>query len=711
MIASSLLNYEIIFRKIFQDIEESKRKKPGALLPFIPGHEQWDEFLEAVKKDWATWRESFEKYPSCLIVLYGGLAFYEYDENTLWPQFAKAVGTKALHGYQQSEINTAFARAAEAFGLKINRRDNRTDYIGSAVFHIGIPLSLWDGFLEICEWARWRDDWKTLTDEQWRESIGKCIGGRIRLRNFLIYNREAASTFIQEMHDVREIILNEKGNKDFNLSNLKEACLLRPEYFDGVPETAEFLREDDPESLFQDRARLIWDTNRSRISLYLPAVALDKLPATWKLGTLSQESAATSDIMPVNSAAFNSPLHLKLESESQCESQRLRGLNPWGLFDLERGGHLINSDREQLPLRSYILISKEKIENINRKGFEEEENPVNEQIELEDGKSCYVTRLWPTGKFAELTIKHDNRESKIRFRTKSKIEAQLFYGRGKDAAYFSRVTEDKVKLIHLPILCLVIPHGYFDDNEKVLNNKFRVFLDDRPAFGKWENCDNKDDEKEFFIWNWDKKPFFEKIKSGTTKNFKELKNFYRSPNLKGDRILSIEAPEFRSNHKIYLDNSRYEIQECWKNLPGAFLPWFLLCQSNEGMKWDNLMLAKDIIAPEQRISYYLLKKYADYGLLKQQGRLWMIGESRSTIQDISDDVFLLQYCGNPSILWGLYRKIYYRVSAEKLPIVEVINKKGGVPYLQMSWASYLKRQIEKYLQSKGVYLGSTLWTH
>ena len=32
-----------------------------------------------------------------------------------------------------------------------------------AAYHIGVPLSLWDGLLEVCEWALLQDDWKDLS--------------------------------------------------------------------------------------------------------------------------------------------------------------------------------------------------------------------------------------------------------------------------------------------------------------------------------------------------------------------------------------------------------------------------------------------------------------------------------------------------------------------------------------------------------------------
>ncbi len=701
----SLINLEKEFENVIQKIKISD--KPGTLLPAIPIHEKWDEFLEKVKTEWTAWHDNLDQYPFCLIVLYCGLAFFEYDENTFWPQFCRAIGTEHLPANQQTEINIAFSKAVEKIGLKIQQH-NKTNYVGSAVYYIGIPLSLWDGFLEICEWALWHEDWKILKPETWNEFIEKRIGSRKRLKKFLIDNREAANVFIKEMLDARKIL---KDNPNYTINDLSQACLLRQEYFNEVPETADFLRPENPESLFQDRARLVWNEQRMRISLYLPKVDKEKLPATWSIDTINQNASNSPDEIILNSKAFNNSLVLKLSSGQNCEEQKIKGLYPFGLFDIFKDGCLINLKRDNLPLREYVLVSKEPIQEISQDGFEKEENPINKPFELSDGSKCFITRLVPNLKYAELILKHKEIKTKIIFRTRTKIEAQFFAGIGNHAANFTRLKrEDKIKIEKLPILYVAIPDGYFNNNESVLDNKFKIFIDDKRANGVWKKLQiHSDNEKEFYFWKWEYPPFLEFKETGVTlKNFSNLKDNLKAPNLHGDHTLSIKSPEFNINYKIELVDSIKEMKECWENLPGSFLPWFLLCQSNEGMKWEDLMFAKDIIAPDERISYPLLRKYEERGLYKKNGHKWLIAESRATIKNMADKC-LFCYCGDPSILWGLYRKMYY--CQTNLPIVEIIDKKREVPYLQMSWECNVNTEIEKYLRKKGVRIGDTLWNH
>ncbi len=713
VILHMLTDWESDFEQKIQQINHAKKNQAGALLPVIPDHWKWDAFQTSVKSEWEHWRDDLEQYPACLVLLYCGLAFYEYEDNTFWPQFSKSVGSETFSPNQQSKINSIFAGAAQHFGLKLKPRCNGTDYVGSAVQCIGIPLSLWNGFLDICEWALWREDWKTLTDEEWTEAVAKRSGGRQRLKKFLIDNRESASSFVQEMLDARAKLTNDMN---LTIGEISQASILRVEYFDEVPETADFLRPKNPDSLYQDRARLIWDEQQRRISVQLPVVPQGQLPATWRVDAHSQSAAPSPDELLLNSAAFHNPLLLTLELKNRSEPQRMRGVEPWGLFDIEGGGCLINPNRDELPLKSYVLVSNKEIEFLSREGFYEDENPVNEQFELEDGTTCFITRLWPTGKYAELRLKDggDTPKTKtIRFKTRAKIEARFFVGKGEHAAYFSRI-EDKVKIEEWPVLCVLIPRGYFQDDKAELDRKFKVFIDGNLAGGQWENpVTQTDGDRKCYFWKWSGTRPVTKVKAGTGTSLQELPNLISFPYLKGDLILSIESPCFTVQYKIYKDDQKPGMGKCWKNLPGNFLPMFLLCQSTEGMKWEDLLLAKNVIAPSLFFSSYMLHKYARHGFLMQQGHRWLIRESRASLNLIDYNRCQLNYCGDPSILWGLYCHMYAIIQNKQnneLPVIEVADKKGKAPYLQMVWPWGRRRNLETYLKRQRVVIGESLWT-
>ena len=81
-------DWEERFREEIEKIDESQRQKAGALLPVVPDREKWNEFLDLMKK---FWKRALDDFPCCLLILYDGLAFYEYDANRFWPQFRKIV--------------------------------------------------------------------------------------------------------------------------------------------------------------------------------------------------------------------------------------------------------------------------------------------------------------------------------------------------------------------------------------------------------------------------------------------------------------------------------------------------------------------------------------------------------------------------------------------------------------------------------------------
>jgi hypothetical protein len=687
--------WEKRFEAQYQKIARSDREKPGALLPLIPCRGEWEEFLEYIRSEWRIFNGYAvrQDQPHCLVILFGGIAFYEYDENRFWPQFAQAVGNQHLPTNQQHEISEDFVRAMRKLGLKIHQREHRMDYVGSAVYHIGIPLSLWGGFLEICEWALLHDNWEEMSDAKWAEIGTKRALNRPRLRNFLTNNREAATIFIREMHDARRILTDDEN---LSINDLKQASLLRPEYFDEIPETAEFLRPSNPDSLFKDRARLVWYEDGFRISLHLPAVSRDKLPATWTVGDLTQPASATADILPLNSAAFTTSLLLKLESSGQSEVQRLRGIAPFGLFDCERK-KFVNPEREALPIGSYELISREVLPDLMRRGFDDEEHRANEREELEDGAPYHITRLRPIGKSAEISFSQLGETKKIAFRSGLKIEARIFAGEGSYAANFNRYQE-WIKVERLPLLCLAVPFGSFEEPGSALQCKFQVRVGEQITEGTWEKR-HEDEHQEFYIWRWINEP---------------------QPRKKVN--VSVRAPDLGIgfDYQIEMLQPKPGLADCWQNLPGAFLPWCLLTQPvagmKEGMKWQDLLLAREAIAPNDKTSpnqlRYRLREYVNCGLLAQRGHTWMIAESLTKFHPSDDGLCQMSYCGNPAILWGLFRYLHDQIPDLPLPPVEVANRRGELPYLLMQWKAEQRGLVQKYLTNQrqhNVRIVSDLW--
>jgi hypothetical protein len=150
-----------------------------------------------------------------------------------------------------------------------------------------------------------------LSDEEWAEAIKKRSRSRTRLRRFLTENQESANVFIQEVLDAREILSSEP---QWTIADIARASVLRQEYFDDALETANFLRLQDPDSLLRYRVRLIWDERRQNISVLLPAIDRDKLPALWCVGSRRQEAAPSPDELALNSEVFATLIPVTVKS-------------------------------------------------------------------------------------------------------------------------------------------------------------------------------------------------------------------------------------------------------------------------------------------------------------------------------------------------------------------------------------------------------------
>ena len=267
----------------------------------------------------------------------------------------------------------------------------------------------------------------------------------------------------------------------------------------------------------------------------------------------------------------------------------------------------------------------------------------------------------------------------------------MFIGEGSSAANFSRY-EETVKLERLPLLSLAIPLGTFPDTQAALQQKFQISVGKQSAEGVWEKR-HEDGSREFYFWQW--------------RNVGQVRKKV---------VVSITSPGLgiKFDYPVEMLLPKDHMDECWKNLPGAFLPWILLAQPSAertaGMKWSDLMLAKEAIAPEQRgFSESLLRKYAGYGLLEKRGARWVITESRAVFEPLTDGESMMRFCGNPAALWGLFR---YMSNETSLPIIEVVNTRREPPFLSMRWEENQKATIEKYLRQSqhAVNIVSDLWS-
>ena len=683
----------------------------GALLSAIPARSEWEDFCNAIKADWPKWM-NFN--PACLVMLFCGLAFFEYEDGRFWPEFSHTLGIQYIPSNKQTEINQQFAHCAKYFGIKLRCNATSTDYVGSAIYYTGIPLIVWSEFLVICRWALWNPEWEHASSETWNTNIDIRCGGHKRLKRFLVDNRELATTFIREMISLRTRLAHETINSQ---NELFQNSFIRREYREEVPETAEFLFPGSPEHVIRDRISIAFDKIRRDIYLRVPAVS--QTNAVWKVGQITSPASMYPDKISLNSTAFKPHISVTLTSSSgEPDDRRLiPGLIPWAIFDLDDDGAMVNRKRESLPTRRYVLLSRTRIDKIERKGFYEEDFPPNDPFELSDGTECFITELEPRDERASIRFcSGEDSPVTIKFRPRERIEYHFLPAHGPNLACCRR-EKDIFITRYLPTICISVPSNFFGSAVTIeeLKRKFRIKIIDQPTHGKWRQFLVNGSDREYYLWEWDSdRPIMYKRSSSTMvyNDLSDLKSkCFEIPELRGELQISIESSEFCRDWKINKESQHLGAENAWKSLPGDFLPMILLSQCSNGMTWDELLLARNAISPGCRIDRTTLYKYQAYGFVEQSGARWCISHSRMMVQKPSKETLKVDYCGDSGKLWGLYSYLNDLKWASLLPRVEVVAGEGSLPpFLRIIWPIRMLEQVETYLRENGVEIREDIWT-
>lgn len=321
-------------RAAYERIPVDHRAKMGACVTALPDSDALQEYLTCLRAAWSQgWCNQPSRHPHLLLRLYHCVAFLRYEGNAFWASFGDAVGDHriASNPSRQTEINNVVDHISRHLGLEILRAAAGTRLcVQSAVRHVGIPVRIWRGFVEVCERLFVEaEDWKQWPDDRWQDAMDLWLGGRKNLRAFFVENRPTAVEWIDEMLEARRIL---EKNPDWTLDDVAQVSNLRPEYFDEVPETASFLRPIETETLFRDRPRLClrWQPGSAAIQVETPRLKSENLlPSEW-LVLRERVNASTNPVaIPLHSTAFTQDLTLKLvRAGEERKSYRLRGLSP-----------------------------------------------------------------------------------------------------------------------------------------------------------------------------------------------------------------------------------------------------------------------------------------------------------------------------------------------------------------------------------------------
>ena len=176
------------FEAEFDKISAERRRKPGAFLSVIPSGTDWENYLDFIRREWRFGR--ITEFPFCLLTLYAGVAFHNYESGDFWKPFAAAIGVESISPSKYTYLNDYFVYRAKEIGLETLTNSRGNDFVGTAIFQIGVPLSFWSDFLKICENLWWREDWKSFSSDEWGAFVTRKVGGLARLKRFLVDTRK-----------------------------------------------------------------------------------------------------------------------------------------------------------------------------------------------------------------------------------------------------------------------------------------------------------------------------------------------------------------------------------------------------------------------------------------------------------------------------------------------------------------------------------------
>lgn len=690
-----IVEKENFYRERIKNIPDDERERAGALLRCVPDRTEWEDLQQMLGNSFWSVNHMAQLYqnlfPHLLLVLYAGVAFHEYKDATFWTHFCRAIGLDSISPNCKNKLNKNFAQAAKVSKLHdIIKTAGGCSFVGTAVFFIGVPVSLWDEFLIICEWALYSKGWKNFSDDQWQAELENRFGRWKRLVKFLTENRKTATEFIQEMLEARKMLMEDA---QLNLSDIRQASILRPEYFEEVPKTAEFLRSNDPESLLQRRPRLLWRDNR--IAIHLPPVSEEG--AVWRFGEETKPSSNVATEFLIHGKAFQEQLTIQLQSSQTTKSFRIPGLHPFGLWD-EESNRFVNPNRARLPVRSYMLVSLKELK-IDGKGWvkDDEEERENEPLLLKDNAQVFVTSLFPVVDRPKLKVNGH----KIEFWRRESVKLRLYSGSENSSACRFLLREDcPIQIEQNPHLVLEIPEGFVEDDDDLCDREFEVLVDGKHVPGKWRffhEYDGKETKWEYYEYLMD------------------LPESSSAAHTLGEHIIQV-----RSRHVGVIPlgkekEFRVEIiepleEDCWPKPAQMekYLLWVVLSQIQKEATWENFWIAHQAVAGLAfvKVTQNDWKKLEKHGYLSRRRGRFEVLKSCMVFKPTQKNQFTAYYCGLVNRLHSVVREF------PPIKMIEAKQERGFPAHLEIQWTTNYRSSIRNICQRKNIEIKQhRLWNH
>ena len=592
--------------------------------------------------------------------------------------------------------------------------------------HIGIPVRVWRGFVEVCERLLVEpEDWKQWPDDRWANAIHVWLGGRKNLRAFFVENRPTALKWLDEMLEARRVL---EKNLDWTLDDVAQVSRLRPEYFDEVPETAIFLRPIETETLFRDRPRLRlrWQPGAASLHLETPRLKDEGLlPSDWVV--LTQRVAASTNpvSIPLHGGAFTQDLALKLvRAESELTAYRLHGLWPWGFWS-ESSGAFISLQTHELPMDDYVLVSRSPLNFTNRDGWlgdDEDETRWNQESQMPGGSTCFVSRLVPDARRATLEVEGWHR---ITFAPRARLELRVF-PRVTERFFLTFAPPKSVALPTWPRFVVKAPKGLLahsaDETETLLQKEFRFFADDSVVPGDWrhdEDASRHLDGEDVFFYRVHEDWLPPAHKAPPTRLLRGFHDLGRiEPPAPKPHELTIQLRAMRHGIIPFGDSPEIHFQkepllsaahvEKLRVPFGDYWPWYLLTATQDHPTWEEIRLAFDMMSVgNAQLRFYPFLQIEQHGMAVRRGRRWTDFDNRIHFGRHDGGNYTVRYSGLTSAIYSVVREI------EPMEQIAARWERSHPPHLEIRFSlrADSDRRLRKACDRAGIRtMHESLWT-
>lgn len=373
----------------------------------------------------------------------------------------------------------------------------------------------------------------------------------------------------------------------------------------------------------------------------------------------------------------------------------------------------------------YVLVSKSPLIFTNQEGWlgdDADETRWNQEAQMPDGSTCFVSRLVPDARRATLEVAGWHR---ITFAPRARLELRVF-PRVTERFFLTSTPPKSIALPDWPRFVIKAPKGMLgssaEEVQSLLQNEFRFFADQTQIPGDWRHDVDATKRLE------GEDVFFFRVKEDWlppghgTSRARVLRNLSELGRVEPPTPQPCEiAIQLRTEHHGVVPFGDLREIRVRKEPPlpaglvsklsvpfGQYWPWYLLTVTKEHATWEEIRLAFEMMNfGTVRLQYYAFQQIERPGMAVRRGRRWTDFQNRIHFGPHQGGSYVVRYAGLTDAIYSILREI------EPLRRIEARWERGHPPHLEIcfSLARDTDRRLRQACQRAGIrIMHESLWT-